>query len=467
MAILAIGAAGASNARRALVFVTCLTTLLVVAAGAQARLEVRVFAHVPAPGYPASALVATDGTVYTGTFKSFTGASDSGPSKVFAFTPGGQLERIYAITGQASGAAHGIQVAATDRAGRLYLLDQAPARVIRLDPRTGAQTMWATFESLPACAGRPNGHCTDAAGGNPPEPDFATWGPDGSLYVTDYTQALVWRIPPGGGKATVWLTDPRLNGIIVGPAGIELMPDRRTLMLDSGGGGADPSTGKLYTLPIEANGQPGALHQIWESAPLVAPDGFAIARSGDIYVSLVGPTGNAVLELSRQGHQIAQVPANPLTNLLAPIPFDAPGSVTFAGNQVIVANQSSILNNTAHMALLEINVGEPGLPQSLPPANAAPPRYTLRVKPARAAAGRRTRFSFSATRSSAVGTDPVVHARVRFAGLTAQTLQTGRTTITATLLRPHSRYRAILIVHGRRVASASVSTRIGAGRRSP
>jgi hypothetical protein len=450
---------GAPSSRTAAALAACLAAMLMLAAGAQARLEVRVFARVPSPGYPANALVAADGTVYAGTFKSFTDPSDTGPSKVFAFTPAGQIERTYTITGQTPETPHGVQVAATDRVGMLYLLDQAPARVIKLNPRTGAQSTWATFASVPACTGEPNGDCTDGSSGNPPEPDFATWGPDGSLYVTDYNQALIWRVPPGGGKATVWFTSSLLNGIIVGPAGLELMPDGHTLMLDSGGGGSDVSTGKLYTLPIEANGQPGALHQLWESAPAQAPDGFAIARSGDIYVALVGPTGNAVVELSPQGGEIAQVPANPVANMLLPIPFDAPGSITFDGDQVLVANQSSLQNDTANMALLEINVGEPGLPQSLPPANPTRPRYTLKVKPARVSAGQRTRFRFAATISSGGPPGPVGDAVIRFDGRAVRTGRSGKATIIATLRRARSRYRAVMIVGGHRAATTTVTTR--------
>src|SRR5581483_9055470 len=103
-------------------------------------------------------------------------------------------------------------------------------------------------------------------------------------------------------------TSSALDGIIVGPAGIELMPDRHTLMFDTGGGGGDVLTGKLYTLGITAGGAPGGLHQIWQSAPAAAPDGFAIARSGNIYIALVGPTGNAVVEVSPTGAQVAQTP---------------------------------------------------------------------------------------------------------------------------------------------------------------
>lgn len=333
------------------------------------RLAVRVFARVPAPGYPANAVVAADGTVYAGTFKSFSNPSDAGPSKVFAFSARGRLERTYTVAGQTRGTADAVQVATLDRHGELYLLDQDPPRVVRLDPRTGRQSTWATFASVPACpASGSSGDCTDGLAGNPPEPDFAAWGPDGSLYVTDYNQALVWRVAPGGGRARVWLTDPRLNGIIVGPAGIALMPDRHTLMLSTGGGGSDPATGKLYTVAIGSGGRPAALHQLWESAPAEAPDGFALARSGHIYIALVGPTGNAVVELSRSGQQLARFPADPVANSALPVPFDGPGSVSFDGDSVLVSNGSAIGNDPSHWAILQVGVGEPGQPLSLPPA---------------------------------------------------------------------------------------------------
>ncbi len=430
--------------------------LIALASSAQARLAVRVLAHVPAPGFPSSTVVAHDGTIYTASFKSFTAPSDSGPSKVFAYSPRGRLLRTYTVHGQTRGTADAVQVSTVDRRGVLYLLDQDPARIIKLDPRTGRQTTWATFTSLPACTGASKpGSCSDGSGGNPPEPDFAAWGPDGSLYVTDYNQSLIWRVAPGGGRAQVWLTDSRFNGIIVGPAGIELMPGGHTLMVSTGGGGTNPSTGKLYTLPIRRDGKPGALKQIWESAAAEAPDGFAIARSGNVYLSLVGPPGNAVVELSPHGKEIARVPANAAANAALPVPFDAPGSVSFDKDNVIVTNESSLNNDSAHWALLEISVGEPGLAPSLPPK----PRYDLRVRPRHPASGRRITFRFLATRTLGGSTRPLAGAAIRFGHKLKRTGRHGRAGITRTLARADHVYRAFLVVNGLRVRSVLIRTR--------
>ena len=308
-----------------------------------------------------------------------------------------------------------MQVSNVDRSGTLYLLDQDPARVIKLDPKTGAQTTWATF-------GSPSG--------NPPEPDFSAWGPDGSLYVTDYNQALIWRVPPGGGAAHVWLSDSRLNGVVVGPAGIALEADQHTLMFDSGGGGANPSTGKLYTVPIQANGGPGALHQVWESGAAEAPDGFAIARSGNVYVALVGPTGNAVEELSPGGQEIARIDAPATASDGGTISFDAPGSVTFDGNELLVGNQSSIAGNSANWAILGINAGEPGQPLSLPPAPPAPKTtYSLAANRQFIPIGTTVRVRFRATSSTGGHRSAIKGALVVLTTHRARTDRTGHATM--------------------------------------
>ncbi|MDQ6836275.1 MAG: hypothetical protein M3016_08825 [Actinomycetota bacterium] len=419
----------------------------------------RVLTHVPAPGFPASSVLGPDGTIYTATFKSFTAPTDAGPSKVLAYSASGGLLRSYTVQGQTPGTADAVQVATIDRNGILYLLDQSPARIVKLDTRTGAQSTWATFATLPACPSTAPQGCSDGSGGNPPEPDFAAWGPDGSLYVTDYNQALIWRVPPSGGPARVWLTDPSFNGNVVGPAGIQLMPGGHALMVSTGGGGSNPSTGKLYTIPIQADGRPGQLKQIWESAPSEAPDGLALARSGHIYLSLVGPAGNAVVEISGQGSEIARVPASPAANALLPVPFDAPGSVTFSGQNLVVSNESSLNNDSSHWALLEIAVGEPGLAPSLPPPAIPRTTFRLRVSPRHPIAGCPTRLHFSATRVLRGTARPLARGRVRLGRIWRHTGKRGRATITLVLRRPHHRYRAVLLVAGHRVAVAVVKTR--------
>ena len=395
-------------------------------AGATARnqFDTKVLAHIPSPGYPGLSLVAPDRTIYVGTFTNAQGA-DTGPSKVFAYSPDGQLLRTYMVKGQTTGAAHGVQVAARDSKGRLYLLDQHPSRVVRLNPRTGAQSTYGTFHDVQPCApGNAPADCSDTTTDNPPEPDYAAWGPDGSMYVTDYTQGLIWRVPAGGGAAHVWFTDPNLDGSLFGPAGIVLMPDHHHLMLDTSAGGAtspDATTGELYALPIQQNGRPGGLTKLWESGPKEAPDGFALAQSGNVYLALVGPSTNQLVEISPSGKELVRFPSDTSGGNGTDIPFDEPSSVQFDGQRLLVTNDPYISGDASHFAVFDVFAGEPGAPVFVPGDHP----YKLTVKPSGIAAGALRTLRFHATH----GIRLVRGALVKLAGRSALTDRNGNAQI--------------------------------------
>src|SRR3954454_482458 len=145
---------------------------------------------------------------------------------------------------------HGVQVATSDKRGKLVLLDKSPPRVVFLDRGTGAQKTYAAFTG-------------DAI------PNYAAWGPDGSLYVTDYGQPIIWRIPKGGGKPVEWLRDARLDGGQFGTTGIVLGADRKSLLVavqSQAGLGTltNPATGRIFTIPLGSDAKPGQMTQFWE-----------------------------------------------------------------------------------------------------------------------------------------------------------------------------------------------------------
>jgi sugar lactone lactonase YvrE len=349
-----------SRALRAALAVGALLGAL--ASGAHAdvrpRWDTRVLALVPPPGFPARAYVAPNGRIYEGTYEN--PAGDSVASRVFEYTGEGTLLRSWTVQGQDLAQGHGVQVATSDARGRLVLLDKAPARALLLDPRTGEQSTYATFADVADLLGQT------------PAPDYGVWGPDGSLYVGDYQQGVIWRVPPGGGAAQVWLNDPLLQGGMFGTAGLALEPDGRTLLVaqgsESGGlGGGNPSTGRLLSVEIAPDGKPGPVKQLWESRPADAPDGIALARSGRIYVALVGPT-NQIAVVNPDGSEAERFPQTPLTgDNGSPVPFDSVSSVMFLGTRLIVAQQSYEQGNPAHQAILDVEAGEEGVPELIPP----------------------------------------------------------------------------------------------------
>lgn len=327
-------------------------------------LDVRVFARIGEPGQPEPVAIGLpEKRVYVGTNQQGRGDADA-PSKVFVYSRKGKLLRDFTLEGQPLEQAHGIQGLAFDGPGRLYVLDRsATPRVVRLNVRTGRQGTWARFPDVPSCGDAPaDGECSATVGDQPPGPDYGAFGPDGRFYVSDIDQALVWRVPRKGGRARVWFTDPLLENVF-GPNGLQFMADGRTLLLAvtaTGPSGGDVTSGGLYEIPLRRDGSAGEIGELWRSRPFDGPDGFAIARSGDIYLALAGASQLAVI--SPQGEELARVPANPFQNSMMEVPFDGPASVAFLGRRVLVTNQSFPAGNPSSWAVLDVYAGERGLP---------------------------------------------------------------------------------------------------------
>jgi sugar lactone lactonase YvrE len=338
----------------ALVLASAATLGLAGSAQAATPGTTTVFALIPLPGFPALPHVLGD-HVYEGTYTN--PAGDTVPSRVLEYTAEGTLTRSWTITGQGLSAEHGVQVTGHDAQGRLVLNDRTPARTLLLDPATGAQTLYATYADLPPCSPVSTQDCSNALVDNKPMPDVSVWGPDGSLYTTDFQQAVIWRVPPGGGAARVWLSDPRLDGVQFGPAGLAVSADGRSLLVAvTASRVGDPATGRIYSVPLRPG---GTLTQLWESGPADGPDGLAIGASGRIYVALVGAGQIAVLdpagrELTRYGQPVTGDNGSP-------VPFDSPSGVAFLGTRLLVANQSYVAGDAAHQAILAAETGDTGL----------------------------------------------------------------------------------------------------------
>jgi sugar lactone lactonase YvrE len=359
---------------RLLVLIAALLALPAVA-DARERWETQVLALVPKPGFPAHAYVHPNGRIYAGTYDNPSG--DTVPSRVFEYDGVGTLVRSWTVRGQDLSGPHGVQAATSDARGRLVLLDKSPPRALLLDRGSGRQAEYARW---PAGA----------------IPNYAAWGPDGGLYVTDYGQPILWRVPPGGGKPEAWLTDPRLEGDEFGATGIALTADRRSLLVgmqsEAGAAAGNPATGRIWKLPIRPDGKPGEMEQFWESRPFDGPDGFAIARSGAVYVALL--VSNQIAAIGADGTEQERFPQQPGTGENgSSVPFDAPSSARFLGTRLIVAQQSYVAGDPAHQAILDVEAGEAGLPELIP-RNAGlkgvPPRLSrVRID------GRRVRFRLS------------------------------------------------------------------------
>lgn len=326
----------------------------VAAAPERERWDTVVFSTVPAPGYPAYVLAHRNGRVYAGTYANPQG--DTQRSRVFEWSRTGALLRSWTVPHQDLQAEHGVQVANQDRRGRLVLLEKSRARVLTLNPENGTFRRWATLPDLPDVEGEPI-------------PNYATWGPGGALYVTDYGQAVIWKIPrrhPDEPRA--WFASDALYSPEFGTTGIRFRPGQRDLLVAQGSTATDgtvPTDGKLYRLPIGDDGKPGELETLWTSLPGDLPDGFGIARSGRIYIATAGLSQQVVV-LSPEFEEVERFPDAPGSgDNGSPIPFDTPSNATFLGRRILVANQS-FSGDTSHHAILDVYVGERGVAPYLP-----------------------------------------------------------------------------------------------------
>jgi len=393
---------------------------------ARDRFDIGVFAKIGPPGQPEPVAIGPDDRIYVGTNQLGHGDAEA-PSKVFAFSQSGGLVREYVLEGQPLDRDHGIQGLAFDRDGLLYALDRsADPRVVVLDPASGEQRRYASFRDVPPCGPAPGTRgedCSDTRRDAAAGPDYAVFAPNGDLYVTDIDQALIWKVPKGGGDARVWLTDARLESAY-GPNGIQFMADGRTLLFAntaSNPGAGNAATGRLYTVPVQPDGSAGQLTQVWESRPLDAPDGIALARSGNVYVALAG--ASQVLVLSPQYSELARVPGDPAANQREEIPLDGPGSLAFLGDRVLISNHSPIRGDPASWAILDLFAAEPGLALHYPAITT--PRLNLRVGRPRTDRRGRTRLRVRVTRTRAALRRPVAGASVRAPGAHALTDRRG------------------------------------------
>jgi sugar lactone lactonase YvrE len=111
-------------------------------------------------------------------------------------------------------------------------------------------------------------------------------GPDKALYISDTANGRIFRLPAGASSAELYLEHRTLNGI----DGITFLDG--TLYVNN------VVFNKLYRIPVNADGKPGAPIDIWMDQPVKAPDGMR-AANGKLFVAENG--GGKILALTIHG----------------------------------------------------------------------------------------------------------------------------------------------------------------------
>lgn len=100
-------------------------------------------------------------------------------------------------------------------------------------------------------------------------------GPDKALYISDTSNAKIYRLMPGAQSAELWMEHRLLNGI----DGLTFLDG--VLYVNN------VAFSKLYRIPVDASGKPGNPVDIWMDAPLRGPDGMRAAH-GKLFVAANG-----------------------------------------------------------------------------------------------------------------------------------------------------------------------------------
>lgn len=174
-------------------------------------------------------------------------------------------------------------------------------------------------------------------------------GPDGSVYVTDHTNSVVFKVDPSGTRSTVAAV-PRPHGIAVDSAGfVYVSSDDHKIRVIAPHGGVS----------ILAGGLIGYFDGIGDKARFNYPSHLEVDASGNLYVAdwgnnvirkitpagevstiardIFGPNGitrdsGGNLYVSDYNHTINRVSPNGIVTLVAGLP-GSPGNATGVGNE--------------------------------------------------------------------------------------------------------------------------------------
>ena len=320
--------------------------------------DVSVFAAAPAPGHPFGIAVG-NGRVYVSTSAGdfFAdpgngGHRNSDGERVFTYDLAGRLVGTTVIPTMPD-ATMGLFGLALDGnpgpRGGLYVADMN-GRILRLDlgPHPAAPSL---FSDVPVSTGLAGDWMKSMWN------DLA-FDSAGNLYVPD-DKPRIWRVSPDG-SAAIWFTDPRLTGLFGfagGPLGGRVDPTGMWLYFSITVSAEFPAEAVIYRVRIVDHPSASDLELVHrfpveQDQPWPQATALAFARSGNLYVSLLGPNQVAVLDPS--GNEIRRISSPD---------FHSPWGLAFMGNSLLVSNADlEPGDNPGAWKVFQVNVGESGLP---------------------------------------------------------------------------------------------------------
>lgn len=292
----------------------------------------RIAARVGQPGAPDGLAIDAEGRTYVATNNGL-GRGGEGRSKVFRYASDGNLDGDVVISGQAETRTSGLTGLVLDAVGFVFVLDAAPARVLRVDLDTGDQATYEQIPDVPACGlVSSSDACEPGAHDESPLPRGIALDSQGSLFITDANQELIWRIAPTGNIAP-WAVFA--EGDV--PAGIAFDNDGDVVVSLSRSLDGGPAAGAVIHVDVRADGTAGRRTTFAQTDALSGPVGLAVTSTGEVVVALA--EADTLLLLGSDGRELDRLRADGAAADTG-IALDAPTGVVIAGDRAFVTNQA-------------------------------------------------------------------------------------------------------------------------------
>src|SRR3989454_2212849 len=290
---------------RAALFLLACFVLIPLDAAAWDRGVVERFASFPPGSFNPEGITADrHGDIYATGFNP-TGA---GKGQLSVFGRDGRLKRQVAV--DSSSALLGL---AFDSKGELLVIDIGAGVVRRVDPHTGASSIFMTVTGSPGLNALP----FDRAG---------------NVYVSDSFQGIIWRTGPNGGAATPWKTDPLLatQGFPpFGANGVDFNHDESALFV--------ANTGNDTVVRIAKVGDSAGDATVFTSS-INGADGLFVDRDDNVWVC--ANQSDEIVVTDKTGKVIAKLGDFGGVRDGSPIGLLFPASLVRSGDWIYITNLS-------------------------------------------------------------------------------------------------------------------------------
>ncbi|HKO50975.1 MAG TPA: SMP-30/gluconolactonase/LRE family protein [Polyangiaceae bacterium] len=215
--------------------------------------------------------------------------------------------------------------------------------VFKVDKRTGSVAVVADLD--------PDGFPNDLA-----------FDDSGAIFLTDSALGVIWKVRQGG-AASIWLSDPLLQGnpngsalgIPFGANGIAFDQKKRKLYV------SNTDLGAILEIRVLPSGAPGDVEVFAADSRLVGADGIAFDRSGTLYVAV--NTQDRLAAVDKRGRVSVVAQAGLL---------DGPSSLAFGVGHCdrhtlfltnfAISRASGSQPGVPNPGILSVRVSTPGLP---------------------------------------------------------------------------------------------------------